>query len=89
MSLSREIGRLLSTRAILAICINRKAAYLSPQSLKSNKTSVAFHGGSSHFFGISIYPVSDTAGIGIFWSALLYSKLWREHLFKISQELFF
>jgi hypothetical protein len=27
-----------------------------------------FHGGSSHFFGIVIYPVSDTAGIGIFRS---------------------
>ncbi len=50
---------------------------------------VAFHGGSSHFFGIGIYPVSDTAGIGIFWSVLLYCKLWREHLFKISRELFF
>jgi len=29
-------------------------------------TRVAFHVGSSHFFGIGIYPVSDTAGIGIF-----------------------
>ena len=25
-----------------------------------------YHAGSSHFFGIGIYPVSDTAGIGIF-----------------------
>ena len=33
-------------------------------------TRVAFHGGSSHFFGIGIYPLSDTAGIGIFWSVL-------------------
>ena len=30
----------------------------------------AFHGGSSHFFGIGIYPIPDTAGIGIFWSVL-------------------
>jgi len=45
--------------------------------------------GSSHFFGIGIYPVSDTAGIGIFWSVLLYYKLWREHIFKFSRELFF
>jgi hypothetical protein len=52
-------------------------------------SSVAFHGGSSHFFGIGIYPVSDTAGIGIFRSVLLYCKLWREHLFKITLELFF
>ncbi len=34
-------------------------------------TSVAFHGGSSHFFSIGIYPVSDTAGIGIFRLVLL------------------
>ena len=32
-------------------------------------------GGSSHFFGIDIYPVSDTAGISIFWSVLLYYLL--------------
>jgi hypothetical protein len=40
--------------------------------LGSSLSSVAFHGGSSHFFGISIYPVSDTAGISIFRSVLLY-----------------
>ncbi len=33
---------------------------------KSVPTSVAYHGGSSHFFGIGIYPVSDWLGIGIF-----------------------
>ena len=27
---------------------------------------VVYHVGSSHFFGIGIYPVSDIAGIGIF-----------------------
>jgi hypothetical protein len=53
------------------------------------KNSAAFHGGSSHFFGIGIYPVSDTAGIGIIRSVLLYCKLWREHLFKILRELYF
>ena len=40
--------------------------------LGSSLSSVAFHGGSSNFFGISIYPLSDTAGIGIFRSVLLY-----------------
>jgi hypothetical protein len=29
-----------------------------------HNSRVAFHGGSSHFFSIGIYPVSDTAGIG-------------------------
>jgi hypothetical protein len=28
-------------------------------------TSVAYHGGSSHFFGIGVYPVSDWLGMGI------------------------
>ena len=43
-----------------------------------------------HSTVVPVYPVSDdTAGIGIFWSVLLYCKLWREHLFKISRELFF
>jgi len=50
---------------------------------------VVYHVGSSHFFGIGIYPVSDTAGIGIFRSVLLYCKLWREHIFKFLRELFF
>ncbi len=50
---------------------------------------VVYHVGSSHFFGIGIYPVSDTAGIGIFRSVLLYCKLWREHIFKFSREPFF
>ena len=45
--------------------------------------------GSSHFYGIGIYPVSDTAGICIFRSVLLYYKIWREHIFKFSRELFF
>ena len=49
-----------------------------------------YHVGSSHFFGIGIYRyISDTAGIGIFRSVLLYCKLWREHIFKFSRELFF
>jgi len=32
----------------------------------STISKVAFQVGSSHFFYIGIYPVSDTAGIGIF-----------------------
>ncbi len=51
---------------------------------------VAYHGDTSHFFGIGISRYqSDTAGIGIFRLVLLYCKIWREHLFKISRELFF
>ena len=53
------------------------------------KSRVVYHVGSSHFFGIGIYPVSDTAGIGIFRLVLLYCKLWREHILKFSRELFF
>ena len=54
------------------------------------KSRVAYHGDTSHFFGIGIsWYISDTAGIGIFRSVLLYCKIWREHLFKISLELFF
>jgi hypothetical protein len=50
---------------------------------------VTYHGDTSHFFGIGISRyVSDTAGIGIFRSVLLYCKIWREHLFKILRELF-
>ena len=41
------------------------------------------------FFRYRYFPVSDTAGIGIFRSVLLYCKLWREHIFKFSRELFF
>jgi hypothetical protein len=39
--------------------------------------------GSSHFFGIGIsrYQI-NTAGIGIFWSVLLYCKLWRENFLR-------
>ena len=27
---------------------------------------VKYHGGSSHFFGIGIYPVSDWLGLGVY-----------------------
>ena len=42
------------------------ALRISTDKNKQEKTSVAYHGGSSHFFGIGIYPVSDWLGIGIF-----------------------
>ena len=42
------------------------------------KSRVAYHGDTSHFFGIGIsWYISDTAGIGIFRSVLLYCKIWR------------
>ena len=34
--------------------------------LKGVIYSVVYHGGSSHFFGIGIYPVSDWLSISIF-----------------------
>jgi hypothetical protein len=38
----------------------------TPAPFSVESFSVAYQGGSSHFFGIGIYPVSDWFGIGIF-----------------------
>ena len=48
-------------------------------------TRVVYHGVTSSFFGIGILLVSDLMGFRYFRSVLLYCKLWREHLFKISR----
>ncbi len=50
---------------------------------------VVYHGVTSSFFGIGILLVSYLPGFQYFRSVLLYCKIWREHLFKISRELFF
>ena len=44
---------------------------------------------TSSFFGIGILLVSDLLGFRYFRSVFLYCKFWREHLLKISRELFF
>jgi hypothetical protein len=54
-----------------------------------HKIVVLYRGGSSHFFGIGIYPVSDTAGIGIFGRYCCTVSFGGNTFFKILRELFF